>query len=1026
MKIHGVNYDSRLSGGINLFLIAAVVLVNGIAVLGPRPSDVSASPAGTILYEPQNALPNALEPVSDAAQAVIATGPLFVNPDNPRYFTDGTIINGKHKSVLLTGSHTWCNFMDCGFTNPITTNFNYPAYLDFLQSHNHNFFRMWRAENARGGEAEPQNTFYFSPMPYARSSQPGAFDGGNKFDLTQFNQAYFDLMRSRVIAARDRGIYVSVMLFDGWSVESKFGSHQPWPGHPYHSSNNINGIDGDTNDDNQGGETHTLANPQITDLQKAYVAKVIDTVQDLDNVLFEISNESSGNSTAWQYEMINYVKTYHQTRGYPQHPVGMTWQYQNGNNANLTASPADWISLGTSGVDINSYVPPVADGNYVILSDTDHLCGICGNRQWVWRSFTRGENPIYMDFYNNNATGRGMPFSHPQAQEIRNNLGYVRSYAARMDLTVMLPRPDLCSTGYCLANPTAQGAAYLVYLPSGGTVNVNLSAASGQLQVEWFNTASGTVGGTGTVMGGATRSLTAPFSGDAVLYIYAQAGGTQTQTPTSTATRTPTLTPVSTGGPSTLILQPNGATGIDSFIYSSSKTTNFGGASSMGVGEDNGANNRIARSLIQFNLSAIPANATITSATLSLWTSGDLSDNNRLIRVYRLKVPFNETQVTWERAATGVSWQQIGASGINDRETTAIGSVTVLNNEALNTEKQIALTPSKIQELVNGTFVNNGFIIVADTELNDRFSYHTSDSSAAAQRPKLVIQYVVGPPTNTATVTPSSTATFTRTPTATHTPTFTHTLTAIPSQTGSPLPSATSTATLIASITPIATQSATPSATSSPGDLIFSDGFESGNLAAWTSGTVDGGDLSVSPAGALRGSQGLQALIDDNNPLVVIDERPSAETRYRVRFHFDPNSIPMALGNAHLILVGLGGNGNMLVLQLELRFQSAGYEVRALLANDAKGSSSTGWIPISDAPHALELDWRAATAVGANNGGLTFWIDGVQRADVTGVDNDTRRIDQVRLGAVSGIDNGTRGTYFLDAFESRRSTYIGP
>jgi hypothetical protein len=63
---------------------------------------------------------------------------------------------------------------------------------------------------------------------------------------------------------------------------------------------------------------------------------------------------------------------------------------------------------------------------------------------------------------------------------------------------------------------------------------------------------------------------------------------------------------------------------------------------------------------------------------------------------------------------------------------------------------------------------------------------------------------------------------------------------------------------------------------------------------------------------------------------------------------------------------------------------------------------------------------------GANNGGLTFWIDGVQQADLTGVDNDTRRIDHVRLGAASGVDNVTRGTCFFDTFESRRSTYIGP
>ena len=189
---------------------------------------------------------------------------------------------------------------------------------------------------------------------------------------------------------------------------------------------------------------------------------------------------------------------------------------------------------------------------------------------------------------------------------------------------------------------------------------------------------------------------------------------------------------------------------------------------------------------------------------------------------------------------------------------------------------------------------------------------------------------------------------------------------------------------------------------------------------------IDGGDLSVSPSAALLGSQGLQALIDDNNAMFVIDDRPTAETRYRARFYFDPNSIPMAIGDAHLLFQGFTGSGTTQVLQLEFRFQSTGYEMRALLFNDVKVWISTNWIPLSDAPHALELDWRAATAVGANNGSLTIWIDGVQQADLTGVDNDTRRIDQVRLGAASGVDTGTRGTYFFDAFESRRLTYIGP
>ena len=100
--------------------------------------------------------------------------------------------------------------------------------------------------------------------------------------------------------------------------------------------------------------------------------------------------------------------------------------------------------------------------------------------------------------------------------------------------------------------------------------------------------------------------------------------------------------------------------------------------------------------------------------------------------------------------------------------------------------------------------------------------------------------------------------------------------------------------------------------------------------------------------------------------------------------------------------------------------------MRAALRNDASTWTNTNWFTITNDSHFIELDWRAATAAGANNGGLTFWIDGVQRANLTTMDNDTRRIDRVRLGAITGIDAGTRGTYYFDAFISQRQTYIGP
>jgi hypothetical protein len=236
--------------------------------------------------------------------------------------------------------------------------------------------------------------------------------------------------------------------------------------------------------------------------------------------------------------------------------------------------------------------------------------------------------------------------------------------------------------------------------------------------------------------------------------------------------------------------------------------------------------------------------------------------------------------------------------------------------------------------------------------------------------------------------------------------------------TNTPTPTVTSTPTR----TPTLTR--TPTSTASGSDVIFADGFESGNLSAWTSSSIDAGDLSISPSAALVGSQGLQALMDDTNAIYVTDDRPNAEPRYRVRFYFDPNSISMANGDAHILLRGY--SGSTIVLRVEFGFSAGAYQLRVALLNDGTGWTESSWFPLSDAPHAIELDWWAATASGLNNGGLTLWIDGTQQADLTGIDNDTRRMDRIWLGAAASIDAGTSGTYYFDAFESRRQTYIGP
>ena len=288
-------------------------------------------------------------------------------------------------------------------------------------------------------------------------------------------------------------MYVSVMLFNGWSVRKKvpgFALNNPWKSHPFNSKNNINGIDGDPDGDNSGEEVHRLLVPGVTALQEAYLRKVIDTVGDLDNVLYEISNESQGRSWQWQYHMIIYIKRYESSRPL-QHPVGMTAEWPDGDNNDLWSSPADWVSPNGGVKD-----RPVAEGKKVILADTDHFCGKCGDQAWVWKSFTSGENPLFMDGYHGEAYGQGgqgFRFDLPNWVSIRANLGYTLTYANRINLAATRPRGDLTSTGYALANPSPEGGEYLVFIPGGGPAVVDLSGTPGLLQVEWFNPTKGEV-----------------------------------------------------------------------------------------------------------------------------------------------------------------------------------------------------------------------------------------------------------------------------------------------------------------------------------------------------------------------------------------------------------------------------------------------------------------------------------------------------------------------------------------------------
>jgi parallel beta-helix repeat protein len=296
-------------------------------------------------------------------------GLLSVDPADTRYLVEAT-----GKSVLLSGAYLNHDLVDSGNK----ASWKFATYVDFLKQQNHNFTRLWSWEQVIWSGENPA----MAPddlLPYERSGGELARDGGPKYDLNRFNRDYFDQLRSRVRAAQQRGVYVSVVLFEGYKREDgKTGN--PWLNHPFHRDNNVNRINGRSPD-----ELQLLSIRSVTQVQKAYIRKVVDTLNDLDNVLYEISGESALGALAWQYDMINYLKDYQATKK-NRHPVGMSYtDALDEQGATLLDSPADWIMLQGYG---NSF-PRRLQQNRILVWNQDprQLQGIAA-RQWAAQNLT--------------------------------------------------------------------------------------------------------------------------------------------------------------------------------------------------------------------------------------------------------------------------------------------------------------------------------------------------------------------------------------------------------------------------------------------------------------------------------------------------------------------------------------------------------------------------------------------------------------------------------------------------------------
>jgi len=303
-----------------------------------------------------------------------------------------------------------------------------------------------------------------------------------------------------------------------------------------------------------------------------------------------------------------------------------------------------------------------------------------------------------------------------------------------------------------------------------------------------LRTSDGASGPTATSTATATRTATAT----ATTVI-----ATPTATSTATQTSVATVTSTPEGAEATVTLQQgNGgyAGAEDTYIEQYSPAYNYSGGDAFKVGYK-----QTRAGLLVFDVSSIPAGASVSSAALEVYAVG-WSGNNISFGAYAVLRGATIGQATWNEASSGQAW---GLPGCNDTLTDRRGTAeSTLTTSGVYKWYSLDVR-DLVQGWVSGALENRGILLRQTVSSSLSFTFASAEKADTSLRPKLVVTYQGGgspAPTNT----PSSTPTATNPAPPTATATATNTATAVATSTATSTATNTATPTLAPTVTPTA------------------------------------------------------------------------------------------------------------------------------------------------------------------------------------------------------------------------------
>jgi hypothetical protein len=479
-----------------------------------------------------------------ALSAIAQSPTLRLHPANPHYFE----YQGKPTVLITSAEH---------YGAVLNPDFDYKIYLDELAHHGLNYTRIFTGAYIEAPDAGDfgieKNTL--GPKagrflaPWKRSNQAGYFYGGNKFDLDQWDDAYFARLRAFVALAQRKGIIVEVTMF------TSHYSDAGWKSSPLHVMNNVNRVDSVSKT-----QALTLQNGNVLRYQENMVRKFVQELNGFPNVLFEIQNEPWAD---------NGLKVATLTQTDPVNPEAKSWQQvvelANPDRLAWQQRVASWIveeeaklpnrhliaqNISNFYHKITNPDPQVSvfhfhyahpeaaahnqDLNRVIGFDESGFNGTSDDvyRRQAWRWLLSGGGLFNnLDYSFTTAKPKGTDRQKAPgggSVALRQQLKVLKGFMEQLDFVKLSPKPQVL-TGVSVPNARTcvlahEGQEYAIYFEGGQRLKADLRLPSGNYQEKWLDTRTGKILKSATVShGGEYFNLSSPFyEGEVVVWLKRQ------------------------------------------------------------------------------------------------------------------------------------------------------------------------------------------------------------------------------------------------------------------------------------------------------------------------------------------------------------------------------------------------------------------------------------------------------------------------------------------------------------------------